>query len=287
MVGILETDRVHEAIAEQVRRTPDRIAVVAGRTRVTYAELYTRAGRIAGELRRRGTGPGDSVGVCLDRDDSLIAALLGVWRAGAAYVPLDPAYPADRLEFIAEDAGMAQLITSEVVARRQEAVLRASGAEALFVESVAGDGAESIEQVDGGPADAAYVIYTSGSTGRPKGVVVEHRNAMALLRYEATRYPDELAGMLFATSVCFDPSVTQMFLPLLCGGTVIVADNLLALSALPARDEVTTVYGAPSALVALLGEPLPAGVRTVIAGGEPLTRALADRIYANPAYAAL
>ncbi|MGP3910179.1 amino acid adenylation domain-containing protein [Nonomuraea sp. 10N515B] len=282
MAGILETDRVHQAIAEQVRRTPDRIAVVAGRTRVTYAELYTRAERIAGELRRRGTGPGDSVGVCLDRDDSLIAALLGVWRAGAAYVPLDPAYPADRLEFIAEDAGMAQLITSEVVARRQEAVLRASGAEALFVESVAGDGAESIEQVDGGPADAAYVIYTSGSTGRPKGVVVEHRNVMALLRYEATRYPDELGGMLFATSVCFDPSVTQMFLPLLCGGTVIVADNLLALSALPARDEVTTVYGAPSALVALLGEPLPAGVRTVIAGGEPLTRALADRIYANP-----
>ncbi|TMR08294.1 amino acid adenylation domain-containing protein, partial [Nonomuraea turkmeniaca] len=264
-----------------MRRTPDRIAVVAGETRVTYAELDARAGRIAGELRRRGAGPGDSVGVCLDRDDSLIAALLGVWRAGAAYVPLDPAYPADRLEFIAADAGMAHLITSAAVARRQDAVLRASGAEALLIESAGQDG-ESIDSVAGSPGDAAYVIYTSGSTGRPKGVVVEHHNVMALLRYEATRYPDDLDGMLFATSVCFDPSVTQMFLPLLCGGTVIVADNLLALPALPARDEVTTVYGAPSALVALLSEPLPAGVRTVIAGGEPLTRALADRIYANP-----
>ncbi|MGN9837864.1 amino acid adenylation domain-containing protein [Nonomuraea sp. H19] len=285
MAGILETDRVHEAFAGQVRRTPDRIAVVAGETRVTYRELDARAERIAGELRGRGAGPGDAVGVCLDRDDWLIAALLGVWRVGAAYVPLDPAYPADRLEFIAADADMAHLITSEPVARRQEAVLRASGAEALLIESVAdgaGPSGEDAAPVPGGPADAAYVIYTSGSTGRPKGVVIEHRNVMALLRHEAMQYPDELDGMLFATSVCFDPSVTQMFLPLLCGGTVIVADNLLALSALPARDEVTTVYGAPSALVALLSEPLPAGVRMVIAGGEPLTRALADRIYANP-----
>ncbi|MGW0480380.1 amino acid adenylation domain-containing protein [Nonomuraea sp. NPDC003214] len=281
MVGSnLDNDRVHEAFAEQVRRTPDRIAVVAGTTRVTYGELDARAERIAGELRSRGAGPGDSVGVCLDRDESLIAALLGVWKAGAAYVPLDPAYPADRLEFIAADAGMAQLITSEPVARRQEAVLRASGAEALLVESLTGD--LPYEPVAGGPSDAAYVIYTSGSTGRPKGVVIEHGNAMALLRHEADVYAGELGGMLFATSVCFDPSVTQMFLPLVCGGTVIVADNLLALSALPARDEVTTVYGAPSALVALLNEPLPAGVRMVIAGGEPFTRALADRIYANP-----
>ncbi|WP_197093986.1 non-ribosomal peptide synthetase [Nonomuraea sp. SBT364] len=285
MVGNLDNDRVHEAFAEQVRRTPDRIAVVAGTTRVTYEELDARAGRIAGELRARGAGPGDSVGVCLDRDDWLIAALLGVWKAGAAYVPLDPAYPADRLEFIAADAGMAQLITSEPVARRQEAVLRASGAEALLVESVLVEPVPvdvPFAPVDGGPSDAAYVIYTSGSTGRPKGVVIEHGNAMALLRHEATCYAGELGGMLFATSVCFDPSVTQMFLPLVCGGTVIVADNLLALSALPARDEVTTVYGAPSALVALLSEPLPAGVRMVIAGGEPFTRALADRIYANP-----
>ncbi|TMR26852.1 non-ribosomal peptide synthetase, partial [Nonomuraea zeae] len=302
MAGIQETERVHEAFADQVRRTPDRVAVVAGSARVTYAELDARAERIAGELRSRGAGRGDSVGVCLDRDDWLIAALLGVWRAGAAYVPLDPAYPADRLEFIASDAGMAHLITSEPVARRQEAVLRASGAAALLIESVAGGdpdaaGSHGGRAVPGDPdaagpdgggavpgdgADAAYVIYTSGSTGRPKGVVVEHRNVMALLRHEATRYPDELGGMLFATSVCFDPSVTQMFLPLIRGGTVIVADNLLALPALPARDEVTCVYGAPSALVALLSEPLPSGVRLVIAGGEPLTRALVDRIYANP-----
>ncbi|WP_214416174.1 non-ribosomal peptide synthetase [Sphaerisporangium fuscum] len=271
-----------------MRRTPDRTAVVAGTTRVTYADLDACAERIAGELRARGAGRGDFVGVCLDRDEFLIAALLGVWKAGAAYVPLDPAYPADRLEFIAADADMAHLITSRPVARRQEAVLRASGAQALLIESIGAgtSGAAAPGQQEaaapGTPADPAYVMYTSGSTGRPKGVVIEHRNVMALLRHEASLYPDELGGMLFATSVCFDPSVSQMFLPLLCGGTVIVADNLLALHTLPARDEVTTVYGAPSAMVALLGEPLPGGVRTVFTGGEPLTRALADRMYANP-----
>ncbi|MEV0197339.1 amino acid adenylation domain-containing protein [Nonomuraea sp. NPDC050691] len=272
---------MHEAFADQARRAPERVAVVAGTTRVTYAELDAHAERIARALRARGTGPGDSVGVCLDRDHTLIAALLGVLKTGAAYVPLDPAYPADRLEFIAADAGMAQLITSGPVARWQEAVLAASGAEALLVESL-GEHPQDDAPERGGPTDAAYVIYTSGSTGRPKGVVIEHHNVMALLRHEAERYAGELDGMLFATSVCFDPSVTQMFLPLITGGTVIVADNLLALPTLPARDEVTAVYGAPSALVALLSEPLPARTRMVMAGGEPLTRALVDRIYANP-----
>ncbi|MFD1939366.1 amino acid adenylation domain-containing protein [Nonomuraea mangrovi] len=278
-------ERVHEAFAAQVRRTPEHIAVVAGTTRLTYAELNERAELIAAVLRRRGTGRGDSVGVCLDRDEGLLAALLGVLKTGAAYVPLDPAYPADRLEFIASDAQMAQLITSTPVARRQEAVLRASGATPLLLDTLADtEGRPSPDVTDdrGSGSDAAYVIYTSGSTGRPKGVVIEHRNAMALLSWEAEHYAGELDGMLFATSVCFDPSVTQMFLPLITGGTVIVADTLLSLPSLPARDEVTGVYGAPSALIALLAEPLPPSVRMVIAGGEPFTRALADRVYANP-----
>ncbi|MGV9310239.1 amino acid adenylation domain-containing protein [Nonomuraea sp. NPDC003727] len=287
-------ERVHEAFAAQVRRTPERTAVVAGTTRLTYAELDERAELVAAELRRRGTGRGDSVGVCLDRDEGLLAAVLGVWKAGAIYVPLDPAYPADRLEFIAADAEMAQLITSTPVARRQEAVLRSSGAAPLLLDTLTAVEGAAVEGTTGegaalpGPAetgdgsDVAYVIYTSGSTGRPKGVVIEHRNAMALLTWETGVYADELHGMLFATSVCFDPSITQMFMPLIAGGTVIVADTVLSLPSLPARDEVRALYGAPSALTALLNEPLPPNVRTVIAGGEALTRALVDRFYANP-----
>ncbi|MFE3453772.1 amino acid adenylation domain-containing protein [Nonomuraea sp. NPDC059194] len=274
-------ERVHEAFAAQVRRTPERTAVVAGTTRLTYAELDERAGLIAAELRRRGTGRGDSVGVCLDRDEGLIAAVLGVWKAGAVYVPLDPAYPADRLEFIASDARMAHLITSTPVAHRQDAVLRASGATPLLLDTLTPAEDVPLPTETGDGSDVAYVIYTSGSTGRPKGVVIEHRNAMALLRWEIDLYAEELHGMLFATSVCFDPSISQMFVPLIAGGTVIVADTILSLPSLPARDEVTIVYGAPSALTALLAEPLPPNVQMVIAGGEPFTRALADRVYAN------
>ncbi|MFJ4095570.1 amino acid adenylation domain-containing protein [Kitasatospora sp. NPDC089913] len=284
--GTFGTGLVHRAFEETAVRVPDEIAVLVGTVGITYAELDRRAGAVARELRRLGVGRGASVGVCLERDTWLVPALLGIWKAGAAYVPLDPAYPADRTAFVVADSGMSHLVSSAAVLRRCGEALRATGVDLLEVGTVvtgaddpAGPGAAD----DGEPTDAAYVMYTSGSTGRPKGVVVEHRNVAALLEWESSVYSAaELRGMLAATSVCFDPSVTQLFLPLLRGGTVILAENLLALSALPARDRVTTVYGTPSALAALVREPLPPGVRTVRAGGEPLTRALADRIHANP-----
>ncbi|NUT45073.1 MAG: amino acid adenylation domain-containing protein [Thermoactinospora sp.] len=270
--------RVHEAFAQQVRHTPERTAVVAGTTRLTYAELDHLANGIAHDLGRHGAGRETAVGVCLDRDATMLAALLAVWKAGAAYVPLDPAYPAERLDYIARDSGAKLLITSADVLRR--GVLRGADTPTVLAHDSAP--APHAPDVPGAGGDAAYIMYTSGSTGLPKGVVIEHRNLMALLTAEAGFFADEVAGMLAATSICFDPSVSQLFLPLVCGGTVILADNLLALPTLPARDEVTTVYGAPSALVSLLAQPLPAGVRTVVSGGEPLTRALVERIYANP-----
>ncbi|MEV0566665.1 AMP-binding protein, partial [Dactylosporangium sp. NPDC050588] len=265
--------RVHVAFEEQARRTPDRVAVIAGQVRMRYADVAGRANRIARELRRAGAGPGELVGVCLGRDEHLLPALLGVLKTGAAYVPMDPAYPAERLEYIAADAGVKLIATTTATAKGTVAVDEI-GADADSTP-LGGD--------EGDGSDAAYVIYTSGSTGRPKGVVVEHRNTMNLLRWEAAAYTaEELRGMLATASICFDPSITQLFLPLVTGGTVILAENLLALSTLPARAEVTTVYGVPSALSVLLREPLPDGVRAVFAGGEPLTRALVDRIYANP-----
>ncbi|WP_308441813.1 non-ribosomal peptide synthetase [Microbispora siamensis] len=269
--------RVHEAIETRCRRVPDRVAVVAGTSRLTYAELDRRADGVAHALAARGIGRGQLVGVCLARDEWLVPALVGVWKAGAAYVPLDPAYPAERLTFMAEDSAVAAVLTS---AGLRGVVVR-TRAETVLVDDVVPGAAAP--RVAGDPSDAAYVIYTSGSTGTPKGVVVEHRNTLNLLRWEASAYSaEELSGMLAGSSVCFDASITQLFVPLVAGGTVILADTLLSLPTLPARDEVTTVNGVPSALSVLLREPLPSGVRTVLSGGEPLTGALVRRIYANP-----
>ncbi|MEV1002395.1 amino acid adenylation domain-containing protein [Nonomuraea sp. NPDC050202] len=269
--------RLHEALEAQCRRTPDRVAVVAGTSRLTYAELDRRANGIADALAARGVGRGDLAGICMDRDEWLVPALIGVLKAGAAYVPLDPAYPAERLRFMAEDAAVSAVVTS--AARRDTASL--TGAGTVLVDDVTP--AARGPEVPGEPGDAAYVIYTSGSTGRPKGVVVEHRNALNLVRWEASAYTaEELSGMLAGSSICFDASITQIFTPLSAGGTVIMADNVLALPTLPARDEVRTVFGVPSALSVLLREPLPDGVRMVLSGGERLTSALVARMYANP-----
>ncbi|MFG1614622.1 amino acid adenylation domain-containing protein [Nonomuraea wenchangensis] len=269
--------RLHEALEAQCRRTPDRVAVVAGTSRLTYTELHRMANGVAHALAARGVGRGDLAGICLSRDEWLVPALIGVLKAGAAYVPLDPAYPAERLRFMAEDSGVSVVVTS--AAQRDTASL--TGAVTVLVDDVtpAARGPEA----PGEPGDAAYVIYTSGSTGRPKGVVVEHRNTLNFVRWEASAYTaEELSGMLAGSSICFDASITQIFTPLCAGGTVIMADSVLALPTLPARDEVRTVFGVPSALSVLLREPLPDGVRMVLSGGERLTAALVTRMYANP-----
>ncbi|GAT70599.1 non-ribosomal peptide synthetase [Planomonospora sphaerica] len=267
---------VHKAFEQQVRRTPQHTAVITGTTRTTYAELNALANRIAHELASRGVGRGSTVGVCLDRDETLIAALLGVWKTGAAYVPLDAAFPADRLGFVIEDAGVSHTVASaEQAGRLPERGL-------VLVETVGHRPCDDPE-LPSDPGDPAYVMYTSGSTGHPKGVVIEHRSVMTLLRWDSGHFgAEELAGFLASTSVCFDPSVPQLYLPLLVGGTVIMADNPLALHTLPARDEVTMISAAASALTSLLREPLPPNVRTVLSSGEPVSRALADRVFANP-----
>ncbi|GGO17066.1 hypothetical protein GCM10010116_34470 [Microbispora rosea subsp. aerata] len=277
MAGTLASiEPAHKAFERQARRTPRHTAVVSGTTRTTYSDLNAQANRIAHELLSRGVGRGSAVGVCLHRDERLIAALLGVWKTGAAYVPLDPAYPADRLEFMIEDAGVTHTVTSADLAGRLPR------RELVLLDEI-GDRPDLDPDVPSDPADLAYVIYTSGSTGRPKGVAIEHRNVMTLLRWDADYFTaEELSGFLASTSVCFDPSVPQLYLPLLTGGTVIMAENPLALHTLPARDEVTMVSAAASALTALLREPLPPNVRTVLSSGEPVSRALADRVFANP-----
>ena len=275
---------LHERFAAQVARTPAAVALVAGEERISYRDLDRRADRLAWRLRRLGVGPESRVGVALERTPRLLVALLAVLKAGGAYVPLDPAYPRDRLAFVLADAQEGQdapvLLTEEKVLDRLPPF--AGTTLLLDAEDLA---AESGPLETETTADnLAYLIYTSGSTGRPKGVAITHRSAAALLDWAAGVFPAaELAGVLAATSITFDLSVFELFLPLTTGGTVILAADALELPRLPARNEVTLINTVPSAMAALVrAGGVPAGVRTVNLAGEALKRALVDEIYALP-----
>ncbi|HEY0640976.1 MAG TPA: amino acid adenylation domain-containing protein [Pseudonocardiaceae bacterium] len=276
---------IHRLVTAQAARTPDATAVVAtgrdGRAaELTYAELDARSAALAAALRSAGAGPGAPVGICLPRTAGLVVAVLAALRAGAGYLPLDPAYPADRVHLVLDDSRAPLVITDRATA----GLLDGSGATPLLLEDLPAWPVDVADEPGVTLDDRAYVIYTSGSTGRPKGVEVPHRGVNALLRWAAATYqPHEPAGVLFATSVCFDISVFELFFPLAVGGTVIVAENVLELPELPARDRVTLVNTVPSAMAALLrAGSLPESVTVVNLAGEPLPRRLADRVYAEP-----
>ncbi|HVW20931.1 MAG TPA: amino acid adenylation domain-containing protein, partial [Opitutaceae bacterium] len=278
------TDRAHDRSAslvslvrDQAARAPEATAVSDGRRSLSYRELLARGRGLARRLRAAGVRPEDRVGVCLGRSVDLVASLIGILEAGAAYVPLDPAYPEERLAFMAADAGLAALVTAPEFAGRVPA-----GAAAVLQPDGTGEGAEPGPPP--APAQLAYLIYTSGSTGRPKAAAIEHRQAVALVHWALGAFsPAELAGMFFSTSVCFDLSVFEVFVTLAAGGRVIVGENALELATHPDRDAVTFVNTVPSAAAELARQgAFPPGVGTICLAGEPLTAALADRLYGFP-----
>jgi amino acid adenylation domain-containing protein len=278
---------IHEAFERQAARTPDALALIAGTERLSYAELDRRANRLARHLARYlddGTaGPEQIVGVCLPRNADLPVTLLAILKAGAAYLPLDPAYPAERIAFMLDDSRAAVVVTLA-------GLLPRSGAgEVEWAEIDLDREREALAALPSAPRESresgrlAYLIYTSGSTGRPKGVAIEHAGAVRLLAWAGTLHgADELSRVLAATSINFDLSVYELFLPLAFGGAVVLAEDALALPSLPAAGEVTLINTVPSAAAALLEMgPLPPAVRTVNLAGEPLRRALVDRLYAS------
>ena len=261
----------------QAARTPEATALIDGDERWSYARLAAAAAALAARLGDAACAP---VGVCMPRSARLVAALLGVMRAGAAYVPLDPEYPAARLDFIVRDAGLRCVLVDALAPAPPLAA-----AQALRLLPV--DGSEAAPALAAvpprDPRTLAYLIYTSGSTGVPKGVAIEHRNAVAMLRWAHARFGAALDGMLASTSMCFDLSVFELFAPLAHGGRVVIADNLMALPRLPAAAELRFVNTVPSLLQQLLdGAGLPAGVRTVALAGEPLPPALVERLRRLP-----
>lgn len=273
---------LHHLLEQAAQRTPEATAVVCGRKRTTYRELNSRANQIAHHLMKLGAGPGALIGVFLERNSDLLPAILGVLKSGAAYVPLDPSYPKDRLAAILEDAKASIVLTQQSLA----ATVSGTADKVICVDSDWGKIAQESNENPGAKFMAenlAYVLFTSGSTGRPKGVALRHNSAVMFVHWTQTVFtPKELAGVLLSTSVCFDLSIFEIFATLSVGGTIILVQNALYLPSAEARNEVTLINTVPSAMAELVRtNAVPASVKTVNLAGEVLPESLVNEIYAS------
>ncbi|MGX7673493.1 amino acid adenylation domain-containing protein [Plantactinospora sp. DSM 117369] len=284
-------------VAAQAARTPDAVALIDGERQLGYAELDRRAAGLARRLAARGVRPGDVVAVAVPRSAELVVALLGVLKAGAAYLPLDVTHPRERLSVVLADSGARAVVsTVDVLAR----LPRPAGVAHLLVsataepEELAGAAGEGTGTPAGDPDSPAYLIYTSGSTGRPKGVLVGHRAIVSQLAWSQRRFglgADD--RMLQLAPASFDTSVWEIFWPLSAGAAVVLpgedeAGDPSRLAGLVRRHRVTAVTFVPSLVEAfLLADELTAdpgwaaSLRWVSCGGEALSPELARRWHAQ------
>ncbi|HEV7509099.1 MAG TPA: amino acid adenylation domain-containing protein [Thermoanaerobaculia bacterium] len=295
---------LHELVAAQADRTPGAVAAVDENEQVTYRELVDRARQLASHLARLGVKPDGRVGVLLERSLAMITGLLGVLEAGAAYVPLDPTLPGERLATLAENAGLSAVVTQD----RFSALLPVGGPPVVFLDAGGGrawrsDGSvgsdRSVRSDRPGQAmgeGLAYVLYTSGSTGTPKGVMIPHQGIVNRLQWMQEAYGLTAEDrVLQKTPFGFDVSVWEFFWPLLCGARLVFAQpeghkDPRYLADLIAREKITTVHFVPSMLEVFLETPgleALASLRRVVASGEALPPQLVRRFFSRLPHAEL
>ncbi len=276
--------------ADQVARHGEAVAVSGRGGTLTYRQLDAAAERLARRLRALGVGPEVRVALCLGRSPRLVAAMVGVLKAGGSYVPLDPTYPRERLAFMLEDSRAVALLTERPLHDAAGQAESAAPCHRLWVdELLAGDAAVDDGPPAGAPAAAgpwphnlAYQIYTSGSTGRPKAVGLTHHNLAALIDWTRQAFtPLELDGVLASSSVCFDLSIFEILVPLALGGRVVMAENVLEVPRLAEREQIRLINTVPSAMGELLRmAAAPATLTTVCLAGEASLRDLVARVHA-------
>ncbi|MDN3260663.1 amino acid adenylation domain-containing protein [Streptomyces sp. CSDS2] len=270
-----------ELFRRQVAVTPDAPAVTDGAATLTYAQLDARADRLAHEVIGRGVRPGDAVGVLLERSIETVATVLGLMKAGAVYVPLDARYPAERIRHVLADTGATLLVTDDA----SQPQLPADVADVFVIDSTPGE--EERREAPGvgvRSGDVAYVMYTSGSTGAPKGIVVTHRNVAALAldpRFDREAH----RRVLLHSPAAFDASTYELWVPLLSGGTVVVAPpgelDVSVLHRTVTGQRVTALWLTSSLLNVIADHAARAlsGVRQVWSGGEAVSGATVRRLH--------
>ncbi|MDX3229588.1 non-ribosomal peptide synthetase [Streptomyces sp. ME19-01-6] len=273
---------VHDLIDEQARRTPEAIALTGATGSLTYRELNQRANALAHRLRAHGAGPEAPLGVVLERSPELVVTLLAVLKAGAAYVPVEPGHPPERLRQMLRGAGVRLLVTEPGLVPQDVA----DELTVLSPAATAGETARATPSSFVTGDSLAYIIHTSGSTGVPKGVMGTHRGMLNRLLWLRDTYQlDETDRVLFKTPASVDTSIEEIFLPLLVGGRVVVAapgghrDPACLVDVIRA-EHVTRLRFVPSMLEPFLAEPGATqctSLRLVLSGGERLPRALERR----------
>jgi len=273
---------LHELIDHQVDRTPDALAVDSSDGSLTYEQLRATAEIWSSQLRADGVGRGQIVAVCVPRGTDMVAAVLAVLRSGAAYLPIDPQLPAERVAFMLRDSDAAAVLCTADTRTLVDG-------HAQPVHVLSGDlRAATAPPAEVGSDDPAYVLYTSGSTGTPKGVVLTHRNAVNLVSWIRDTFSvEERRRIMAATSLSWDLSITELFGSLCWGTTAVIVRDVLELAERPELD-VTWVNTSPSLIGLMIDRaPLAASVRVVTLAGEVTSRELANRIHERSAGARL
>jgi amino acid adenylation domain-containing protein len=276
---------LHNLFERTAKRAPNRVAVECAGQSLTYGELNAKANRLANHLRKSGVQPESCVGICLERSLELIVGLLAILKAGAAYVPMDPSFPPERLAWMMEDAGIFLLVTNTRLRKdlsRPELKAVCLDAEWEAIEQ----GVSDDPGVFPPPSSLAYVIYTSGSTGKPKGVMIEHRSLVNFLlsMLEEPGF-DENDVLVAVTTISFDIAALEVFLPLISGGRLVVASKNevvdgAALLERIASSGATVLQATPATWKLMLeaGWERTPGLK-MLCGGESLPRELANRMH--------
>ena len=284
---------LHELFVEQITLHGEDPAVVCGEEQLTYRQLYERSRDLALYLQSLGVKPDTLVAVFMERSLDLIVGLLGILQAGGAYVPLDPRDPDERVSYMLQDTQAAIVLTRDNLRERLGALVPAEKRLLALdqqwpeiadrVAELKATGIQLRQQVE--PHHLAYLIYTSGSTGKPKGVMIEHHSPVALVHWASHVYSrEELAAVIASTSICFDLSVFEIFVPLANGGKIILPRDAFGLLNLTEKERksITLINTVPSAVEEFLRlGAIPDSVQTINLAGEPLSPALVNKVYEN------